>query len=151
MTKRRWIRGAVWAAIAATTLFIWSRSLQPAAVSSQESAWVNELLTALFGAGYADSLMHEYIRHVAHFAEFAVLGVEWGVQRRWIGARARWVALAAGPLTAACDEILQLFSEGRAAQVSDFLLDCAGYACGFLFLWMTCQLVRRAKKKSNLD
>ncbi len=150
MRKERWIHGTVWAAIVATTLFIWSRSLQTAAISFEQSESVNGLLAALFGAGYADSFWYEYIRKVAHFVEFALLGVEWSVAGRWLAARWRWIVCVSGPLTAVCDECLQLFSEGRSAQVSDVLLDCAGYACGLAAVWLACLLWKKIKKRDDL-
>lgn len=149
MTKKRWMHGAVWAVIAATTLFIWSRSLQSAAVSLEQSGWVNDLLTTLLGDGYADSFWYEYIRKVAHFAEFAVLGIEWGIAWRRLGVP-RWIVCVAGPLTAACDELLQLFSVGRSAQITDVLLDCAGYACGIAAVWAVCLVWKKIKKKDGL-
>lgn len=132
MIKKRWIRGAVWVAIAATTLFIWSRSLQSASVSFEQSESVNQLLVILFGEGIVGSRWHMYIRKAAHLVEFALLGMEWGVARRWLAARVRWVALAVGPAVAVCDELLQHLSAGRSPQVTDVVIDCVGYAAGML-------------------
>ena len=149
MTKKRWMHGAVWAVIAATTLFIWSRSLQSAAVSLEQSESVNGLLAALFGEAILNEEFHMFIRKVAHFAEFAVLGIEWGIAWRRLGVP-RWIVCVAGPLTAACDELLQLFSVGRSAQITDVLLDCAGYACGIAAVWAVCLVWKKIKKKDGL-
>lgn len=150
MRKGRWIRGAVWAAIVATTLFIWTQSTRSAATSLEQSESLNALLVWLFDDGYKNSFLYVYIRKAAHLAEFALLGAEWGVAQRWLGERWRWVALAAGPLTAACDEAIQVFSAGRSAQASDVLLDCVGYACGFAAVWAARWLWRKIRKKDGL-
>lgn len=149
MTKKRWIRGAVWAAIAATTLFIWSRSLQSAAVSFEQSESVNQLLVILFGEGIVGSRWHMYIRKAAHLVEFALLGMEWGVARRWLAARVRWVALAAGPAVAVCDELLQHLSAGRSPQVTDVVIDCVGYAAGMLLAAGAGYLLTRIRNKKR--
>ncbi len=149
MTKRQWTRIAVWAAIVATTLFIWSRSLQSGSQSLEQSESVNELLVVLFGEHIADSWLYVYIRKVAHLAEFAVLGAEWGIARRWLGARLRWVALAVGPLVAVCDELLQHLSAGRSPQATDVVIDCVGYAVGLLLTVGIAFLIARRKRRTN--
>ncbi len=146
MTRRRITRGVLWAVIAATTLFIWSWSLKPADVSQSESDMVRRIIVAVCGTEAVGSWLYVYIRKVGHFAEFALLGVEWGIARRWLSDRARWVALAAGPIVGACDELLQHFSVGRSPQVSDVLLDCAGYACGMAAVWVIRRLCARRSR-----
>lgn len=135
MTRARWIHSVWWAAIAATTLFIWSRSLQPAWVSLEQSESVEQLLVILIGEQISHSGTQRYIRKAAHLAEFALLGAEWGVAQRWLATRVRWVALAVGPAVAICDELLQHLSAGRSPQVSDVVIDCVGYAAGIAMAW----------------
>ncbi len=149
MTKERWIHGIGWAAIAATTLFIWSRSLQPAWVSLEQSESVEQLLVILIGEQISHSGTQRYIRKAAHLAEFALLGAEWGIARRWIAARVRWVALAVGPAVAVCDELLQHLSAGRSPQVSDVLIDCVGYAAGVALMWAGCRLLTWIRHKKR--
>ena len=146
MTKERWIHGIGWAAIVATTLFIWSRSLQSASVSLEQSESVEQLLVILIGEQVSHSGTQRYIRKAAHLAEFWLLGAEWGVARRWLVPRARWVALAVGPAVAVCDELLQHLSVGRSPQMSDVLIDVVGYAVGIAITWAVCRLLERKRQ-----
>lgn len=141
MTHKRWIHGVGWAVIAATTLFIWSRSLQPASVSHEQSESVGQLLVVLLGEKIATEGAQVYIRKTAHFVEFALLGMEWGIARRWLATRVRWMALAVGPIVAVCDELLQHLSVGRSPQVLDVAIDCVGYAAGLAATWAACALL----------
>lgn len=145
MTKQRLTRGVLWAAIAATTLFIWSWSLKSADASQAQSDTVRRLIVAVCGTEATGSWLYVYIRKVGHFAEFALLGGEWGIARRWLTDRVRWLALAAGPAVGVCDELLQHLSAGRSPQVSDVLLDCVGYAFGMAAVWAVFRL--RARRK----
>ncbi len=149
MTKKQGVRIAVWAAIVVTTLFIWSRSLQSGSLSLEQSDSVNQLLVTLFGERIVDSWMYVYIRKVAHLVEFGVLGAEWGVARRWLDARRRWVAFVAGPFVAVCDELLQHLSAGRSPQVTDVVIDCVGYAVGLLLAAGIACLIARRKRRTN--
>lgn len=148
------IKQAVWLLVVlGLTAFIFSRSLQNGTESSQESAWFQELLVTVFGPGAAESVFYRFIRKLAHFSEFAALGLAW---RGYVGSwrRPRWLWLAAGPLTAIADECIQRFSPGRGPSVRDVLLDCAGFACGVglmtlaLFLWR-CRCHRKAVKNEE--
>jgi VanZ family protein len=72
------------------------------------------------------------LRKLAHAAEFAMLGA---LLERWLR---RWpLALVAGSLYAATDELHQLFVPGRAGAVTDWAIDTAGVAIGvgIVVLW----------------
>ena len=72
------------------------------------------------------------LRKLAHAAEFAVLGA---LLERWLH---RWpLALLAGSLYAATDELHQLLVPGRAGAVTDWAIDTAGVAIGvgIVVLW----------------
>lgn len=149
MTTKRWIHGVGWAVIAATTLFIWSRSLQPASVSFEQSESVGQLLVVLLGEEVVHNVGPVYIRKTAHLVEFCLLGAEWGVAQRWLAARWRWVALAVGPAVAVCDELLQHLSAGRSPQMTDVLIDVVGYAAGFAVTWAACRLFSWLRNKKR--
>lgn len=119
--------------IALTVVAIFSASLQTAEVSSAQSGFVkekvNDICMTLFNAEY-DELFPD-IRKVAHFAEFALLGVECAAfcllnKKKYYGAFIFGIAVAV------CDEMLQLTSDGRAASVQDVLLDFCGFTTGML-------------------
>ncbi len=111
---------------------IWSFSLKNAASSTVDSdaatSVVKSLLETVFGAEF--DINTNLIRKLAHFCEFAVLGFLsffafyfWGIQKsRSLIAYPGILGLA----VAVIDEFLQLFSEGRSAQLTDVLLDASG-------------------------
>ena len=69
------------------------------------------------------------LRKIAHFCEYAVLG---GLLLRAVGREL--VAVAAGALYAASDELHQHFVAGRHAAFRDVAIDTAGVLAGVLLL-----------------
>jgi hypothetical protein len=65
-------------AIAVVTALIWLQSLLPAEQSGAESDAVIALLKMILGEGKAAMWVLTHVRKIAHFVEFAVLGVTWG-------------------------------------------------------------------------
>lgn len=110
-------------------IFIFCRSLQPADVSTVESRWVLDLLQRLIPF----ELSLHAVRKLAHFTEFAVLGVMAGTL---FGGRCRhlWIgllfAVMTGVVTALSDETIQLFVAGRSGQIPDVWIDVAGASTG---------------------
>ena len=119
------------------TLFIFSFSMQTGEESAAVSGGiVASLIEWFFGPefAYAAELEH-LIRKAAHFTEYFVLGVLLSSTIR--ETKCKKLVLAPwgiGTLIAACDETIQLFSNGRSGQLSDVMLDSAGVVCGCLFL-----------------
>ncbi len=145
----QWVLGVL---IGVTTLLIWWQSLQTAdrsmVFSDGVSGWLRVVLETLPGGDF----LLEHIRKVAHFVEFGVLGVLWSWFARTLPGWHRWLWFA-GPLTATVDELLQLTAVGRSAQVSDVLLDTAGYTAGWLLIVAVIGAVRyrqRVKKGGHL-
>lgn len=131
---------------AAWTLMIFTRSMQPAPASNQESEAVLELLQRIFPV----ELTMYQIRKAAHFLEFAVLGV---LAQLMVGglcrSRKRSVlfAVVAGLVIALCDETIQLFVLGRTGQVKDIWLDLSGAISGALIACVLRFLVQRKGKR----
>ena len=125
-------------------LFIFCRSLQPADTSTLESKWVLALLQHLVPF----ELTEHFIRKLAHFTEFAVLGVLAGAlfggrcQHLWTGLL---FAAMTGIVTALCDETIQLFVEGRSGQISDVWIDVAGASTGAVLALAVRALWRRKR------
>lgn len=137
--------------IAAITLVIWAQSLLPANQSLDQSDAVGSWLAALLGDGPVGRFLVDNIRAVAHFVEFGALGLAWGIFAHVRLPRPGSWPLIPGVVTAAVDELLQLGSVGRAAQLTDVLLDSAGYIAGWLAVVLVVQLWRlRRKKTCNL-
>lgn len=116
---------------------IFYNSLLPLRQSSQLSGWVTVLTQLL--AQHLDIRLtgdvEHHIRKLAHFCEFALLGLllchsfsALGVSNRTATGYILFLALFAAVL----DEYIQSFSPGRASRVKDVLLDFSGVFCAWL-------------------
>lgn len=116
---------------------IFYNSLLPLRQSSQLSGWVTALTQLL--AQHLDIRLtgdvEHHIRKLAHFCEFALLGLllcrsfsAWGVPKLTATGYILFLAL----LVAVIDEYIQAFSPGRASRVKDVLLDFSGVFCAWL-------------------
>lgn len=131
--------------------FIFCHSLQPAAVSSSKSTYILTLLQRFFPFGFTEY----FIRKMAHFTEFCVLGILSGTLFCGCCQRLRTVFLFSvmtGMSTALCDETIQLFVDGRSGQISDVWIDVAGTAAGAVLVlliravWRQREFIRRGKQ-----
>ena len=121
----------------ATLVFIFSNSLQTGEQSSQTSSGVVDMAQSIFkilapnskiatATGEDYLRLHEHIRVLAHFAEFALQGfLLYGCFDRKVKNRIVYVLLL-GLATACADEFLQLFADGRAGQIRDVFIDFSG-------------------------
>ena len=131
--KLRWLTmlSIVWIVV------IFSFSLQSGeesgALSGGIVAWVVGLF---FPEDFAHiELVHFLVRKAAHFTEYFILGVLLSLTVR----EAKWKRILLAPwlmgtLVACCDETIQLFSDGRAGQITDVMLDSSGVLTGCLVL-----------------
>ncbi len=141
--------------IAATLAFIWGNSAVSKAESAEESGKVYgvfvEIFNALFGEGV---ITHDVFRKIAHFAEYALLGVEiYSLISLTLGIKPLVVlsSFQFGLYAAVIDESIQILSE-RGALVSDVLLDFCGYAfgaCAFLAVVLVVMAIKRRKKRGE--
>ncbi len=126
--------------------FIWGNSLLSREDSAMTSLWILQLLTPVLeiflGPG---QVSHHFVRKLAHFAKFAVLGfvlygnVKLRAQRRpWL-----WAGQL-GFCAAFLDESIQIFS-GRGPQISDVWLDFSGVLIGILFALLLKSIFFRSK------
>ena len=131
------------AAVLLWIVFIFCRSLQPLDTSTLESKWVLALLQRLVPF----ELTEHFVRKLAHFTEFAVLGLLAGIlfggrcQHLWTGLL---FAAMTGAATALCDETIQLFVAGRTGQIPDIWIDVAGATTGAV-LALAAQAIRRRR------
>ena len=121
--------------------FIWGNSLLPGSVSGAFSDWVKELLMRLLPGG--DEIGPEgggLLRKLAHFTEFATLGIllAWmSAMRKRHGA----MALLLGAAAACVDETIQMFVPDRGPSLWDVGIDTCGVITGMIvlhlgyFLW----------------
>lgn len=130
-------------AAVAVTLFIFSNSLESAAVSSEKSGFFSDILMWILGAfeyGAEEEAIVRIVRKSAHIIEFAVQGVcVAGCFLREYMKRLPYV-LVLGGITACVDEFLQLFSDGRAAMITDVFIDLSGTVLGFFGGWILFKL-----------
>ena len=91
------------------------------------------------GAG----ITHGVLRKVAHFLEFAVLGIL--LTGTFHGARNFTLAkpMLFAVLTAMTDETIQSFTPGRNCALSDVWLDAAGALTGAVLLWLIFKLRKK--------
>lgn len=125
---------------------IYYNSSLPLKQSSEISGWfaaLTQLLAQHLDIQLTGDVEH-HIRKLAHFCEFALLGLllchsfnALGVSNRTATGYILFLALFAAVL----DEYIQSFSPGRACRVTDVLLDFSGVFCAWLEyrIWQWCR------------
>jgi len=108
-------------------LLVFSQSAMPAPVSQAESGGLFYLLVQIF-----PFLTEHLLRKLAHFAEFAILGILLGKSLKGPNA---WMLLS-GLLCALCDETIQLFVMGRSSHVGDVWVDFSRILAAAVLLWL---------------
>ena len=146
--KLRWLTviSIVWIVV------IFSFSLQSGdesgALSSGIVAWIVGLF---FPEDFTHiELVHFLVRKAAHFTEYFILGVLLSLtvrEAKWRRAiLAPWLM---GTVVACCDETIQLFSEGRAGQITDVMLDTSGVFTGCMIFVLSLALIGRRKRMAD--
>lgn len=147
-------------ALAATVYFIFSNSLEIARESSARSQQVMKLLNSLLGRVGLGPLSEHFVRKMAHFCEFSLLGFWFmlclRVYTRHFVRHVSW-PLFFGLLTAVIDETIQLYVPGRSSSVKDVLLDFSGVLTGLfialliLLFFRLCRLALRGLERENKE
>lgn len=120
------------------TVVIFVNSSLPATESGKLSGFVAQFvaqLSQLLDITLKGDVEHT-IRKLAHFLEFACLGLLWCktfASFRVSNRTSTGYILLLCLLTAVTDEYIQLFSLGREGKVMDVLLDFSGAACAWLW------------------
>ena len=134
----------------AVLAFIWGNSLRTGEESGAMSGgilqWINTFLH-LDETG-AEKL-HFAIRKMAHFTEFACLGILlcwfFGMTGEK-GAHLICMPLLFGLLTACVDETIQVFTPDRGPSLIDVWIDTAGFATGLLILMLGYTFTRKSQR-----
>ena len=135
-TKRRIRLCAV--LLGANLLFIWGNSLMPGAVSGALSGRIGEALRFLLGIPVNEAPGGPHLlRKLAHFSEFACLGLLLCWLAGMMGEKSFHLAVLPllGALAAACvDETIQMAVPGRCSSLKDVWIDTCGAAAGIIIL-----------------
>lgn len=159
LALRRWTlicRAVISVFIAATLFFIWSNSLADAPESAVRSDGVIEWLKPIVDPHdkIDDGTFTFAVRKTAHFTEFAVLGAEvfllvsTFVKKFPNPLRRVPVSAVLSACVAVIDEIIQLFSPGRACRVTDIMIDTAGALTGALVICAVAVTIARIRRRT---
>lgn len=133
--------------------FIFLHSAMTADDSSWESGVIADFINGiLHGMGIPISLRDSVVRKMAHFTEFAVWGMLLSVTvYLYVSRRLRTflIVLPMGLAVAVCDELSQLFSEGRSCEIRDMLIDFGGVFVAALIVQLVLFLIARYKGKKE--
>lgn len=137
-------------------LFIFGFSSQDAEQSGSISKMITEkcveFFNSLTGGRWSRDFMESLtvyfehpVRKLAHFAEYACMGVLlYVIWSQWVSARKRLCLLILSWvfLSAVLDELHQWFVPGRYASLADVLLDTCGGAVGMLLMILVGRIYR---------
>lgn len=131
--------------------FIWGNSLLPGEISGGISNGLKAFLEMFFGQGEGSGGDGGLLRKLAHFTEFACLGV----LLRWLFGmltEKKWQGLcfpvAAGVAVASVDETIQIFVPDRGPHIKDVGIDALGLVLGILIISLTTH-IKNEKLKEN--
>lgn len=110
--------------------FIFANSATDADSSSQSSTSVMDLLNGVLKFCHINIMLSEhFVRKLAHFVEYFILGISIFFTVRSFNLRKTYCVFTVpllGFAVASIDETIQLFSSGRSCQFSDVMLDFVG-------------------------
>ena len=134
MTRERLLlvtRIVLIALVAATLAFIFGNSILPPDESKEQSDTVKDIILEILPDGSpAESFVEQYIRKIAHFSEYGLLGIEVALymiilERRRL--RFAPLSLIFALLVSFTDESIQMFTE-RGPAIMDVWIDVGGFA-----------------------
>ncbi len=140
-----------------TVTFIFSNSFDNKDTSNDKSNKivevikppVDEVAKKVTGKELKSEDLNKYTRKVAHFTEFAILGIELMILMLLIEkgfTKLIFMPLFFGLATACTDEFIQSFN-GRSDMVSDVLIDFSGCAFGILITALIFLIIKKHKSK----
>ena len=135
--------------IVLTVMFIWGQSLMSQEQSGEESEAVKSFLEKIFiFENPVTDFILKYVRKIAHFTEFGILGLEMTLFTfacTLFSRRDKLYLFAFGPTVAIIDETIQKFT-GRGSAFFDVMIDSAGYFTLVLITALVCVIIKNAKK-----
>lgn len=143
-----------WILVGLMVIFIFSNSAASASTSNgmslTVSEWVRPVLNTV-GLHPETDFLNFVIRKLAHFSEYALLGVLIGLAYRlqpWSWMKGK-VALLPFFIIPVLDENLQRFSSGRSCELRDMLIDSAGMAVGMMLVIALLMMLSNRKKQED--
>ncbi len=146
------------AVIGCLLMIFWFSSqngLESGSVSGRLVRWVLSRIPAIRERPDFEQIVrafHPLTRKLGHMTEFALLGASLMLLFRqfplpeWV----RWFGtVGGGILTAAGDEVHQLFVPDRAGNPVDVMIDLAGLVIGAAAVYIAAALMRRARRKES--
>lgn len=121
--------------------FIWGNSLLPGEISGAFSDWVKRILAALLG-GSGEGSGGGLLRKLAHFTEFAALGMCLTWRMGMLG-KSSFRAVLLGAAAACVDETIQRFVPDRGPSIFDVGIDTCGVITGMTLLLIGHYFVKR--------
>ncbi len=131
--------------------FIWGNSLLPGSESQELSLPIlyefNNLLRSI---GSDFQFTHFMVRKMAHFSEYAILGVLlFTMFGQYICKVKDYIfnVLFFGLLTPVLDEFIQLFIDGRGGEIRDVIIDFSGVLTGIILVIIITKIIKNIKLK----
>jgi VanZ family protein len=137
--------------LVAILAFIWVNSALPGEASGALSGWVGQILSKILPFLTTPSGLH-ILRKLAHFSEFAALGMCFGWLFGMVMERIIWqlsLPLICGATAATIDETIQIFSPGRYCSIVDVGIDTAGVLTGIFVLFLGYAISKRILQKQE--
>ncbi len=147
-------RIALIALILATLAFIFSNSALTREESSEQSGRVAELLKLILPEDtFLGAVIQKYLRKIAHFSEFALLGIFvtlYSISFCEINKKNILLTALFGLLSGSADELLQRFT-GRGSMPLDVLIDLSGFIFAMLIVYLIYYIIKtyRREKPQN--
>ncbi len=135
------------------TFVIFAQSAKNGEESTEDTNKVMEIIEEVADAIGVDAEVSTHlVRKAAHFGEYMILGILGALLTAVVGGGWRCIgAFLYAASVAFCDEFaVQRFSEGRAPQFTDVLIDSAGALTGIVFVVAILCLIKRKRKPRKL-
>ena len=101
---------------------------------------------------FVSDLVHEFIRSLAHFAEYTLLGLlMYNAVNAFSIKRAPVVSVALSFIYALSDEIHQYFVPERSFQLIDLAVDLGGIILGTVIIFLFFKLINRISLKNKKE
>ena len=151
-TKRNRLRLLCGLLLVLNLCFIWGNSMLPGKISGELSNGLLLWLSQLLGDAWEMSLF--LLRKLAHFSEFAMLGLLLG----WMfllwdqkGVHRFTMPLLCGMVCACVDETIQVFVPQRGPSVIDVWIDTAGVMAGIMLLLLGKAILEKKNTAIQLE